>query len=274
MSSPIKEAKSPKPSEKKMDEGLRSGSSVISESDDAAADVSKSLRNPTMKAPIAATSPKKSPNKPRPKFSSAPFKEEDLPPGYKPNPCTVVLGRGKQNIHCEGNLRLKAICDDFLPAYSKATSKKPKSVMVEQIVARLKGGCPEDIDHVYVRFHNGKYTTCTEKDLREKITAYFRDRLHPNYKSSSKAKTAKRQRKLREERKANLPAPPLPRAPRFPRSPPLAPAMMMMMAPPPPPPTAPALPPVAAKEQDAMAAETLLMFVNNSQKPGTKQTDV
>lgn len=267
----------------KPEEGQKSvsASSVISESDDAAEDKRNLISDPaaagsgpsadTLAQPSQATAkqpPSNPPSTPKQQSSKSPStsSENDLLPDFQPNPYTVVLGRGKQNIHCPGNLRLKEICEEYLPYYENATSKKPKSLMVEEIVKELREECPKEIEHVYVRYHNGKYRKCTEKDLREKITAYFRDRLHPNYKSSSKSKTAKRQRKLQEERKKN-PLPPKPKAKAKVagqrRSLPLPITRAAVDN------TTPHLssdsgkegkPPPASASDDEMAAETLLMF--------------
>ena len=123
-----------------------------------------------------------------------------LPSDFQPNESTVVLGRGNKSIQCEGNRRLKEFSNRFLHDYSIAITKKQKSDIVQAIVDRVRqqgynnsSSNNGDPQLAFVRFQGGRYWSATEKDLREKITAYFRDKLFPNYKSSSKSKTARRQ---------------------------------------------------------------------------------
>lgn len=119
-----------------------------------------------------------------------------LPPDYKPNNSTVLCGRGKEYYNNVGNRRFRVLVSMHLNRYSAASSKALKSYIVSQVVdaVREAGGG-------FVRFDKKRnaYIEVGDAVAREKVGAVFRDCLHEQYSSSSKAKAARaRQSRLQQ----------------------------------------------------------------------------
>mmetsp|Transcript_15614 Transcript_15614/g.29057 ORF Transcript_15614/g.29057 Transcript_15614/m.29057 type:complete len:325 (+) Transcript_15614:306-1280(+) len=108
---------------------------------------------------------------------------------YFPGDNAVICGRGKVCSSSAGNLKLKSLVESFANAYSKAESKERKSLIVTAIISSIEqapGG-------LFVKFEEGAWWRVDETYAREKIGYMFRDFLHTQYRSSSKAKQARKQ---------------------------------------------------------------------------------
>lgn len=102
-----------------------------------------------------------------------------------PGEMDVILGRGQLvRIH-PGNQRFRKIVRDHYDAYSNATSKPNKGLVVSRIIAvvRMKDG-----DFVRLNQDTGSYDKVSERLAREKVGQTLRDVLHMKYSSSTKAK--------------------------------------------------------------------------------------
>eukprot|EP00980_Cylindrotheca_fusiformis_P013697 scaffold3515_cov126-Cylindrotheca_fusiformis.AAC.46 len=112
-----------------------------------------------------------------------------LPPDYKPGEFTVLCGRGNEYTASTGNQHLKSLIDKHLKGYSQARGKNPKSAIVSEIMRNVRAVCP---DPTFVKFEDGGWWEVDKAFAREKIGCMFRDALHTQYRSSTKAKFARK----------------------------------------------------------------------------------
>lgn len=125
-----------------------------------------------------------------------PARKTLLPPDFEPNSYTVICARGKDAFNSVGNRRFRVLVDCHLEQYSMSLSKAEKSLIVSEIVETIRnaGGC-------FARFENGTWYEVGDRIAREKVGAQFRDCLHMQYRSSTKAKTARRRANRKAEKK-------------------------------------------------------------------------
>jgi len=116
-----------------------------------------------------------------------------------PGPTDVICARGKRALEHAGNQRFRRLVASNLDAYSKAQTKLEKSLLVSHIVDQVRKTTPaggflrpaaEGGNH-----HNdcGGWVEVGDGVAREKIGQAFRDALHTQYRSSTKAKRKRRQ---------------------------------------------------------------------------------
>lgn len=107
---------------------------------------------------------------------------------FVPSNYTVLCGRGKDCFNFVGNRRFRIIVDMNLERYALAPTKSEKTQIVTDIVelVRMAGGC-------FAKKEDGVWLEVGDAVAREKVGALLRDCLHQQYRSSSKAKTARRQ---------------------------------------------------------------------------------
>jgi hypothetical protein len=114
----------------------------------------------------------------------------------KPRLYDVILGRGSIAYRHPGNVFFRKIVERHMDAYSNATSKLEKTMVVSDIInaVRKQGGD-------FVRSRTNTFNMVSERLAREKVGQALRDALHLEYKSSTKAKKRKRdaKQKLQEE---------------------------------------------------------------------------
>eukprot|EP00522_Entomoneis_paludosa_P013679 CAMPEP_0172442152 /NCGR_PEP_ID=MMETSP1065-20121228/2626_1 /TAXON_ID=265537 /ORGANISM="Amphiprora paludosa, Strain CCMP125" /LENGTH=465 /DNA_ID=CAMNT_0013191895 /DNA_START=87 /DNA_END=1484 /DNA_ORIENTATION=- len=109
-----------------------------------------------------------------------------------PGPTDVICARGKKALEHAGNKRFRAMVSGNMDTYSKAKTKLEKSLIVSHIIDQVRQASPpggflrEDEDAPGVWFEVG------DAVAREKIGQGFRDLLHTQYRSSTKAKKRRR----------------------------------------------------------------------------------
>jgi hypothetical protein len=120
--------------------------------------------------------------------ASSPLTEKSqLGIDFQPSDLSVICGRGKSSYDHPGNYCLRVLASAFVVDYSKAGRKLKKSAIVANVVAvvRQEGGC-------FCRYENGTWFEVGDYFAREKVSGMFRDMLHTQYRSSTKAKTTRR----------------------------------------------------------------------------------
>lgn len=116
-------------------------------------------------------------------------KKTRLPDNFIPGKYAVICGRGKACTSSTGNRNLKSLILSYLKAYSQARTKVDKSTIVSTIIASVRQAAP---DGAFVKLEDGAWWEVEEAFAREKIGCVFRDCLHTQYKSSTKAKLARK----------------------------------------------------------------------------------
>jgi hypothetical protein len=113
---------------------------------------------------------------------------------FQPSDLSVICGRGRYRNH-SGNHRFRTMVGTFVGKYSRADSKTIKSALVFNIVTMIRqaGG------H-FCKCEKGAWFEVGDRIAREKVSAYFRDMLHTQYRSSSQAKVAQRRARKRKDR--------------------------------------------------------------------------
>eukprot|EP00934_Nitzschia_sp_Nitz4_P008660 Nitzschia sp. Nitz4//scaffold14_size191712//68909//69703//NITZ4_001715-RA/size191712-processed-gene-0.308-mRNA-1//-1//CDS//3329536903//8650//frame0 len=128
---------------------------------------------------------------------SLPKERRMLPLNFRPHENSVVIGKGKDARRAPGTQRLREDIERNVSAYKAATRRLDKALVVSEILFRQNQRCP--MGGAFVKFDGNCWWEVSEHDARENITACFRNRLHENYKSSSKYKSAKRRSQQRKQ---------------------------------------------------------------------------
>jgi hypothetical protein len=108
---------------------------------------------------------------------------------YVPGKYAVICGRGKACTASTGNRNLRSLVMSYLKPYSQSRNKLDKSSIVSAIIASVRQSSP---DGAFVKIEAGVWGEVDEGFAREKIGCLFRDYLHTQYRSSTKAKLARR----------------------------------------------------------------------------------
>jgi hypothetical protein len=112
-----------------------------------------------------------------------------LPADFVPGKYSVICGRGKACFKSAGNQNLKALVSNSLKEYSEARNKIHKSSIVSGIIEEIKTKSPEG---AFIKQEDGAWWEVDDCFAREKIGCLFRDSLHTQYRSSTKAKMARK----------------------------------------------------------------------------------
>jgi hypothetical protein len=115
----------------------------------------------------------------------------DLSADFEPNDYTVLCGKGKECYYNVGNKRFRALANMYLERYSHCNAKSEKSAIVSAIIGHIRKN-----EGAFAKLEDGKWYDVGDAAAREKVGAFFRDRLHARYRSATKSKTV-----LRRERK-------------------------------------------------------------------------
>jgi hypothetical protein len=118
-------------------------------------------------------------------------KKNNLADNYVPGKYAVICGRGRACTAWTGNRNLRALVMSYLKPYSQAKNKVEKSSIVSVIIASVRQASP---DGAFVKIEAGVWGEVDEGFAREKIGCMFRDYLHTQYRSSTKAKLAARRK--------------------------------------------------------------------------------
>mmetsp|Transcript_91531 Transcript_91531/g.137052 ORF Transcript_91531/g.137052 Transcript_91531/m.137052 type:complete len:310 (-) Transcript_91531:38-967(-) len=113
-----------------------------------------------------------------------------LPPDFAPGRYTVLCGRGKVCSASPGNKNLRSLVNAYLTPYSQAKNKIEKSTIVSAIVNAVRKEAP--VGAFVKQDKNGSWWEVEDSFAREKIGCIFRDILHTQYRSSTKAKFARK----------------------------------------------------------------------------------
>jgi hypothetical protein len=105
---------------------------------------------------------------------------------FHPSAHSVICGRGRQNNHT-GNRRFRILASVFVERYARADSKVTKAALVFEIITMIRqaGGN-------FCKYEQGAWYEVGDRCARGKVSAYFRDMLHTQYRSSAKSKTMRR----------------------------------------------------------------------------------
>jgi hypothetical protein len=109
---------------------------------------------------------------------------------FEPGKYSVICGRGKVCSASPGNKHLRFLVHQNLAPYSRANNKTEKSAIVSAIVNYVREASPGG---AFVKQEdNGEWWEVDDAFAREKIGCIFRDILHTQYRSSTKAKQARK----------------------------------------------------------------------------------
>ena len=162
-----------------------------------------------------------------------------LPPDYQPSPIDVLCGKGKACFLNPANKLLRNHIETSLATYANATSKAQKTLIVNEIVAKVRSHHPSGATK-FVRKDNssGRWYEIGDQAAREKVghsireTLILRNREKPT--KQRKYKGGAKKSKQRQEASRRSPTPMQYRSVSAPTSP---------SAPPAPTPTPPRTPP-------------------------------
>jgi hypothetical protein len=90
----------------------------------------------------------------------------------------------------KGNRYLRSLVNSYQHSYSGARNKIQKSTIVSTIIDEVKQASPKG--GAFIKYEDGGWWEVDDAFAREKIGGLFRDFLHMQYRSSTKAKLARR----------------------------------------------------------------------------------
>ena len=139
-----------------------------------------------------------------------------MPASFVPGVNHVICAKGKEAKKHPANKKLKVLVNNSLDRYSDCPSKLERSFIVSKILATIRQGADADLDNIdnvptdavpsseatpesflkggFVRQVKGKWYEVGDRNAREKIGQAFRDSLHTQFRSSTKAKASIRRR--------------------------------------------------------------------------------
>jgi hypothetical protein len=106
---------------------------------------------------------------------------------FQPSDLSVICGRGKDSYNHTGNRCFRILASVFAERYSRADCKTVKAALVFNIVTMIRQAGGQ-----FCKCEKGAWFEVGDRYAREKVSAFFRDMLHSQYRSSAKAKTTRR----------------------------------------------------------------------------------
>jgi hypothetical protein len=111
----------------------------------------------------------------------------------------VIIGRGKRVRHHPANVRLRALIESQLEAYSNAATKGLKSNILWKVLHEVRSYSPSRLGFVKRESDTGRWYAIDDASAKVNISQAFRDGLANFYKSSKTRKQRKRKKSLDEE---------------------------------------------------------------------------
>lgn len=121
------------------------------------------------------------------------YESNSLPHNYMIHPYDVICARGKNAINHSGNRHYRTLIQHTLQRYSKARSKYEKTIIVTELIDKIKEKSPHG-GFIKKNPTTKIYYQVSDHFSREKVGQNLRDSLGFQYKSSTKAKQCKRKR--------------------------------------------------------------------------------
>lgn len=115
-----------------------------------------------------------------------------LSPSFLPGDRDVICARGKAAKDHLGNLWFRSLIEEHIQEYSECESKLDKSFLVSKVMKLVRRKSPQG---GFVKNFNGRWYEVGDRLSREKIGQTFRDMLHTQYRSSTKAKASMRRQR-------------------------------------------------------------------------------
>ena len=109
---------------------------------------------------------------------------------FSPGPFDVICARGKEAKNHPGNIRFRGMVEKAVSRYANASNRYEKSIVVSTIIETVR---KESCGGGFVKRneHDGRWYEVGDTLAREKVGQWLREKLHVNYKSSTKAKRKK-----------------------------------------------------------------------------------
>jgi hypothetical protein len=114
---------------------------------------------------------------------------------FQPCGISVICGRGKDSYNHTGNRCFRILASVFVERYARADSKTDKSDLIFNIVTMIRQSGGQ-----FCKYEQGAWFEVGDRCAREKVSAFFRDMLHTQYRSSAKAKTTLRRTRNRSKK--------------------------------------------------------------------------
>ena len=112
---------------------------------------------------------------------------------FTPGPHDVICSRGRKAKQHIGNINFHSLLSqEYANKYANAGSKLSKSLLVSEIIDRVRQSSP-DGGFVKQNTKTGQWYEIGDVSAREKVSQWIRDSLSGQYKSSANAKKRRRE---------------------------------------------------------------------------------
>ena len=112
---------------------------------------------------------------------------------FTPGPYDVIYTKGRKAKTHTGNVRFQSILSqEYAQKYANADSKLSKSLLVSEIIDRVRHTSPNG-GFVKQNTKTGQWYEIGDSSAREKVSQWLRDSLSSHYKSSANSKKRRRE---------------------------------------------------------------------------------